>query len=249
MSSTIDDRAAMSYDEMVIGCSKDIEDYKTLLKSIEAMIAQKQRNLQNIKDKTIGLIKASLEITQEIPVNQPAENFDDTGVDMVEDLTPEAEIESEEAVAEDSPAITPPKKERTQKSRTANRRKAAEKGRVKRVDKPREPAERSQNITEIKCLHHPDSPVLDQARQLCSSCKWKLINTGLKNYDKEPEVISYLKGEIKNIPNMGQPMCPIHKSVPSYNQKTGLCKACQSKAKAMGVENRQLTKKELTMLR
>jgi hypothetical protein len=33
----------MAYDEMVIACSKDIEDYKTLLKSIDAMIAQKQR--------------------------------------------------------------------------------------------------------------------------------------------------------------------------------------------------------------
>jgi hypothetical protein len=239
MSITIDDRAAMSYDEMAIACSKDIEDYKTLLKSIEAMIVQKQRNLQSIKDKTVGLVKTALEITQEIPANQPAENFDDTGVDMVEDLTPEA-------VEKDSPAITPPKKERTQKSRTANRRKAAEKGRVKRADKP---AGRSQNIADIRCLHHPDSPVLDQARQLCSSCRWKLINNGLLKFDKEPEVISFLKGEANIIPNMGQPMCPIHESVPSYNQKTGLCKACQSKAKAIGVENRQLTKKELTMLR
>jgi hypothetical protein len=241
MSITIDDRAAMSYNEMVIGCSKDIEDYKTLLKSIEAMIAQKQKNLQSIKDKTVGLVKTSLGITQEIPSNQPAENFDDTGVDMVEDLTPE--------VKEDSPAITPPKKERTQKSRPSNRRNAAEKGKVKRADKPREPAERSQNITEIKCLHHPEASVTDVGRQLCSSCRWKLINNGLLKFDKEPEVIAYLKGEIKNIPNMGQPMCPIHQSVPSYNQKTGLCKACQSKAKEMGVENRQLTKKELTMLR
>jgi hypothetical protein len=242
MSITIDERAAMSYYEMVIACSKDIEDYKTLLKSIEAMIAQKQRNLQSIKDKTVGLVKTALVITQEIPVSQPAENFDDTGVDMVEDLTPEA-------VVEDSPATTQHKKERTQKSRPANRRKAAEKGRVKRADKLREPAERSQNIADIKCLHHPEASVLDQARQLCSSCKWKLINTGLKSYDKEPEVISYLRGETNIIPNMGQPMCPIHQSVPSYNQKTGLCKACQSKAKAMGVENRQLTKKELAMLR
>jgi hypothetical protein len=61
-----------------------------------------------------GLVKTALEITQEISVNQPAENCDYVGVDKVEDLTPETE--------EDSPAITPPKKERTQKSRTANRR-------------------------------------------------------------------------------------------------------------------------------
>jgi hypothetical protein len=236
---------------MAIACSKDIEDYKTLLKSIEAMIAQKQRNLQNIKDKTVGLVKTAQEIipTQEIPVNQPAENFDYAGVDMVEDLTPEAEIESEEAVVEDSPVITPPKKERTQKPRPSNRRKAAEKGKVKRADKLREPAKRSQNITEIKCLHHPEASVTDVGRQLCSSCRWKLINKGLLKFDKEPEVIAYLKGESNIIPNMGQPMCPIHQSVPSYNQKTGLCKACQSKAKAMGVEHRQLTKKELTMLR
>ena len=242
MSITIDDRAAMSYDEMAIACSKDIEDYKTLLKSIEAMIAQKQRNLQSIKDKTVGLVKTSLGITQKIPSNQPAENFDDTGVDMVEDLTPEA-------VEEDSPATTPPKKERTQKTRSSNRRKVAEKDKVKRADKPREPAERSQNIADTRCLHHPEVSVTDMGRQLCSSCRWKLINNGLLKFDKEPEVIAFLRGEIKNIPNMGQPMCPIHQSVPSYNQKTGLCKACQSKAKAMGVENRQLTKKELTMLR
>jgi len=252
MSITLDNKAVdvfKSYEEMAVVCSKDIEDYKMLLKSIEEMITQKQRNLQNIKDKTVGLVKTSLEIAQEIPLNQPAENFDYTGVDMVEDLTPEAEIESEEAVAEDSPVITPPKKERTQKTRPSNRRKAAEKGKVKRADKPREPAERSQNIADIKCLHHPESSVTDVGRQLCSSCRWKLINNGLLKFDKEPEVIAFLKGEIKNIPNVGQPMCPIHQSVPSYNQKTGLCKACQSKAKAMGVENRQLTKKELTMLR
>ena len=180
MSITIDERAAMSYYEMAIACSKDIEDYKTLLKSIEAMIAQKQRNLQSIKDKTVGLVKTALVIipTQAIPVNQPAENFDDTGVDMVDDLTPEA-------VVEDSPTITPPKKERTQKSRTANRRKAAEKSRVKRADKP---AERSQSITDIKCLHHPEASVTDVGRQLCSSCRWKLINNGLLKFDKEPEV-------------------------------------------------------------
>ena len=57
MSITLDDKAVdvfKSYEEMAVSCSKDIEDYKTLLKSIEAMIAQKQRNLQSIKDKTVG---------------------------------------------------------------------------------------------------------------------------------------------------------------------------------------------------
>jgi len=244
VSITLDDKAVnvfKSYDEMAIACSKDIEDYKTLLKTIEAMIAQKQRNLQNIKDKTVGLVKTSLEIipTQEISVNQPVENFDYTGVDMVEALTPEEEQSS---------AKTPPQKEQMQRPRPANRRKTAGKGKVKRADNSKETAKQSQNITVIKCLHHHGSPVLDQARQLCSSCRWKLINNGLLKFDKEPEVIAFLKGEIKNIPDMGQPMCPIHQSVPSYNQKTGLCKACQNKAKSIGVTDRHLTKKELTML-
>ena len=67
MSITLDSKAVnvfKSYDEMAIACSKDIEDYKTLLKAIEAMIAQKQRNLQNIKDKTVGLVKHLLRLYQ-----------------------------------------------------------------------------------------------------------------------------------------------------------------------------------------
>jgi hypothetical protein len=43
-------------------------------------------------------------------------------------------------------------------------------------------------------------------------------------------------------------MCPVHPAVPAYNQKTGLCKACQKKAKVIGVEDRHLTKKELKAL-
>jgi hypothetical protein len=134
VSITLDDKAVnvfKSYDEMAIACSKDIEDYKTLLKTIGDMIAQKQKNFQNIKDKTVGFVKTSLEIipTQDIPVNQPAENFDYAGVDMVEALTPEKEIESEEALEEQSSAITPPKKEQTQKPRPLIAGKLLEKAR------------------------------------------------------------------------------------------------------------------------
>jgi len=42
MTITLDDKAVdvfKLYDEMTAACSKDIEDYKTLLKAIEAMIA------------------------------------------------------------------------------------------------------------------------------------------------------------------------------------------------------------------
>jgi hypothetical protein len=260
MSITLDNEAVnvfKSYDEMAIACSKDIEDHKTLLKAIEAMIAQKQRQLQDIKDKTVDLVKASLDVipSLDIPVNQQAENLNYAGIDEGA-LVSEKEIESEEAVEEPSQAIIPPIQ--VQKPRPANRRKTAGKGKVKRADKSKKPAVQSNNftqdkytdnITELRCLHHPESPVMDVGRQLCSSCKWKLINNGLKNYDKEPEVISYLRGETTAAPDMGQAMCPIHQSVPSYNQKTGLCKACQKKAKELGVENRHLTEKELKAIR
>ena len=260
MSITLDNKAVnvfKSYDEMAIACSKDIEDHKTLLKAIEAMIAQKQRQLQDIKDKTVDLVKASLDVipSLDIPVNQQSENLNYAGI-AEEALVPEKEVE-EEAVEEPSQVITPPPIQ-VQKPRSANRRKTAEKGKAKRADKSKKPAVQSKNvtqdkqtdnITELRCLHHPESTVMDVGRQLCSSCKWKLINNGLKNYDKEPEVISYLRGETTTAPDMGQAMCPIHHSVPSYNQKTGLCKACQKKAKELGVENRHLTAKELKAIR
>ncbi|MDO9111229.1 MAG: hypothetical protein Q7U40_11275, partial [Desulfatirhabdiaceae bacterium] len=65
MSITLDDNAVdvfKLYDELAIAYSKDIEGYKSLLKSIEAMIAQKEEVLQDIKNKTIGLFKSSLDI-------------------------------------------------------------------------------------------------------------------------------------------------------------------------------------------
>ena len=103
--------------------------------------------------------------------------------------------------------------------------------------------------SELKCIYHPEVKASDRGRQLCSSCRWKLINNGLINYDKEPEVISFLKGEITKFPSIGQPMCPIHPDVPSYNRKTGLCKVCQRKAKSIGIQDRPLTEEELFMLR
>ncbi|MFH0959071.1 MAG: hypothetical protein V1897_10250, partial [Pseudomonadota bacterium] len=102
---------------------------------------------------------------------------------------------------------------------------------------------------EIKCLYHPESAAVDMQRQLCSSCRWKLRSNGLTEYDKDPAVVSFLKGETKSIPNLGQPMCPVHPEVPAYNKKTGLCQRCQSKAKAMGIIDRHPTEKELKGLR
>ena len=259
MSITLDDNAVNEfkfYDEMAIAYSNDIEEYKTILKAVEAMIEEKQRNLQDIKDKSIDLITASLEITtsQDIPLHHPVRKFNYAGVDE-ESLSPGKEIESEESVEEQSQMITPTIQ--VQMPRSAHQKKTAGKGKVNRTDKPKKPAVRSREITQdkhtdaitgLKCLYHPESPAIDQARQLCSSCKWKLITNGLRGYDKYPAVISFLKGETKVIPVLGQPMCPVHPAVPAYNQKTGLCKACQKKAKVIGVEDRHLTKKELKAL-
>jgi len=287
MSITLDDKAVnvfILYDEMTIAYSKDIEGYKALIEAIEVMIAQKQRKLQDIKDKTIDLITKSithLEIipSQETPLHQKDKNFNYAGIDM-EALIPGKEIESGEAVVEithsmpveeQSQLITPPIQ--VKRPRPDRHKKTTGKGKVKRAGKPKKPSIRSITIAEKSkddqlntslkkiskaqstnvitetCLYHPESQVLDKGRQLCTSCKWKLINSGLKRYDKDPKVISFLKGETTIIPDLGQSMCPIHPAVPSYNQKTGLCKACQKKAKAIGIQDRHLTEKELKVLR
>jgi hypothetical protein len=257
---TLDDKAVdvfKLYNELAVAYSQDIEGYKTLLKAIEAMIAQKEEMLRGIKDKTVDLVKTSLEINESPKprVRKKSKKSKNAGVDK-KDLAPGKAIESEGAVEVQSQAITP--QIQALKLKSTRNKKTAEKGKVKRAAKSKKPSKQSKKvsktkstneISELKCLYHPESPVLDKGRQLCSSCKWKLINSGLKNYDKDPAVISYLKGETKEIPVLGQSMCPIHPSVPSYNQKTGLCKACQKKAKAIGVEDRHLTEEELTVVR
>jgi hypothetical protein len=260
MSITLDDKAVdvfKLYDEMTIAYSKDIESYKTLIKAVEAMITKKEEMLQDIKDKTVALVKSSLEITasKEVPVLKQR-NISINARAEEKELEPEKDIESEEAVEEQPQAITP--QIQALKPKSTRNKKTSEKGKIKKAAKPIKSSKQSKKITEakptikttsLKCLFHPESPVLDYGRQLCSSCKWKLINSGLKDYDKDPAVISYLKGEIKEIPILGQPMCPIHPSVPSYNQKSGLCKTCQKKAKVMGIQDRHLTEEELTVVR
>jgi hypothetical protein len=268
------------YNEMAISCSKDIDGYKAIIASIEVMIAQKQKKLQDVKDKTIELIKTSFETipSRKMPLKRKAEKFNYAGINMGASIAGK-EIASGQAVAittqsvpanEQSQAKTAPVK--MQSPKPARKKKTTGKGKIKKADKTKKPVLRSKNIAaESKvdplnslkkiskakpvkvitahCLYHPESPVLDKARQLCSSCKWKLITNGLKLYDKEPAVISFLKGETTEIPDLGQSMCPIHPAVPSYNQKTGLCKSCQKKAKEIGVTDRHLTEQELSLLR
>ncbi|MBI5592998.1 MAG: hypothetical protein HY881_21230 [Deltaproteobacteria bacterium] len=260
MSITLDDKAVdvfKLYDEMAIACSKDIEGYQTLIKAIEVMIAQKQNKLQDIKDKTVDLIKNSIASPEstasgETPLLKKDKKFNYAGIDM-EALIPGKE--TGKAVAENThstsvkeqPLMQSPPIQ-AQKPRPASPKKTTGTGKVKRTNKVSTKTNTTKDVKEF-CLYHPDTPVSDKSRQLCSSCKWKLITNGLTKYDKEPSVISFLKGESTKIPDLGQSMCPIHPAVPSYNKKTGLCKDCQKKAKAIGVQDRHLTEEELNVLR
>ncbi len=290
MSITLDDNTVdvfKLYDELAIAYSKDIDGYKALVKVIEAMIAQKEETLQDIKNKTIHLIINSISSPVVLPVRKaslrrPVKKFNYAGVDE-EDLKPGNDIELKNAVVDMSGVI--PEKEKSQdlkrpkqapRSRRVQQKKATGTGKrkVKKADKPKKPSLRSKkidkeskddqfdislknvskakstnDITELKCIYHPESIASDKGRQLCTSCKWKLINSGLSAFDKEPVVISFLKGEITKFPNLGQSMCPVHPEVPSYNKKTGLCKECQKKAKEIGIQDRHLTEDELNILR
>jgi hypothetical protein len=278
MSITLDDKAVdvfKLYDELAVAYSKDIEGYKTLLKEIEDMITQKEEMLLGIKDKTVDLLKTSLEITasQKAPVHKKGRKIKTAAVNK-KTVAADDEIDTGGAVfeithsmpaEEQSQKLTPPIQ--VQKPRAPRQKKEAGKGKVKKAAKLKKPSKQSKIIAEaktpgikksekpakakkeIKCLYHPESAADDMQRQLCSSCRWKLRSNGLMEYDKDPAVASFLKGETKSIPSVGQPMCPVHPEVPAYNKKTGLCQRCQSKAKAIGVTDRHLTKKELTALR
>ena len=103
--------------------------------------------------------------------------------------------------------------------------------------------------TKIMCQYHPQAPAVDKKRQICSSCKWKLVANGLLEHYNDPAVVAYLKGESTSIPDMGQAMCPLHPTIPSYNKKTGLCRVCHRKARVIGVTDRKLDDEELEMVR
>jgi len=262
MSITFDDKAVdvfKLYDEMASAYSKDIEDYQSLIGTIEVMIAQKHRKLQDIKDKTIELLTNSISTlestpSRKTPLRPKDKTYNYAGIDM-EAFSPGKEIESDKAVVDSTHAAsvqeesqTPTRPGQVQKSRPDRRKKTTGTGKVKRASKISTKADSSKDA-KTTCLYHPGSPVSDKSRQLCSSCKWKLITNGLTGYDKEPSVISFLMGETTEIPDLGQSMCPVHPAIPSYNKKTGLCKDCQKKAKSIGVQDRHLTEEELRVLR
>jgi len=275
---TIDDKVIdvfKIYDELSQSYSKDIEGYKEIIKSIKVAIDQKERDLQDIKNKAIELMKQSVvspavaplpkgkklkakteklkaEVVQvSVPVIKEKKGKIKKPKDK--NLTEKTEEMKPEIVA--SPAII------EKKTRNPGVKAGTRKGKVRLKDlavgktepetkSPRFKKSRksTKSNPEIKCLYHPEFPAADIGRQLCSSCRWKLRAYGLIEYDKDPAAISFLKGETKIIPLLGQPMCPVHPQVPSYNKKTGLCQQCQSKAKAIGVTDRHLTEQELDLL-
>ena len=233
MSITLDDKSVdifKLYDEMSAAYINDIEGYRTIVKAIEVLIMQKEEALQAIKDKTVALIQNRIS-------SQPVVNIPGAVVIAEEAPVPVEKQISKAVVVEQTQAIPAP----VEKTKPAHEKKTIGKSKSKKAGKVK--------TSDLKCLYHPDTPISDIGRQLCTACKWKLINSGLLNHDKDPAVISFLKGETAEIPNLGQSMCPIHPAVPSYNKKTGLCKDCQKKAKAIGVTDRPLSEKELEGLR
>ena len=271
MSITIDDKTIdvfMIFDELTQTYSKEIDSYKTLTKAIEAMIDQKEKDIQGIKDKTLSLLKVSIPrpeatVPREAPQIIEYENTVDAGAEVEALAIQDAPIENPPVAESETlePEIIQPETPPVRKTRTRkqNKQSVMRKGKVSlkdiavgktepktKVPRSKKPAQDKQNLN---CLYHPESPAVDMQRQLCSSCRRKLKTYGLMEYFNDPEVVSYLKGETKTIPNVGQSMCPNHPEKPSYNKKTGLCQYCQRKARVIGVTDRQLTEEELELVR
>jgi hypothetical protein len=234
MSITIDDKTAnifMIFDELTQTYSKEIDGYKALTKAVEAMIDQKERELQGIKDKTLALLKGSIPYPK-IAVPQEAPLIIETEILHIKKTRPQKkQIKTRKSIVRPKDPATG----KTEPDPKAPRSKITEK-----------PARDQKHLN---CLYHPESPAVDMQRQLCTSCRWKLRSNGLTGNDKDPKVISFLKGETSIVPDMGQPMCLIHPEIPAYSKKTGLCLNCQRKARSIGVTDRPLTEAELVMVR
>lgn len=279
MSNALENNAAdvfKLYDELVIAYSKDIEGYKEIVRAIEVMIAQKEELLQDMKSKAIHFLKNAPTGSDDLPAKKaaaPKSARKTAAAASREAAKPHKKAALKEEGAGMNDALTAgeaPEDASLQKAaaKTTGKRSAKAAGSVKNSrtkpasrkkksvgEKPAGSAKSARKAKStgeadaIKCLYHPDVEASDKGRQLCSSCKWKLINSGLTQFDKDPRVVAFLKGEAVKFPDLGQSMCPVHPEVPSYNRKTGLCKECQKKAKGIGIQDRPLTEDELNILR
>ncbi len=251
---TIDDTAVeifKIYDELTQKYIKEIDGYRALIQTIDTMIDQKESNIREIKNNILALLKQTIDSTDRAII-QEEKIYNYAGVE-VEDMEPQitqpesppvAELEMLEPdiIQPETPTATKTRSRKQQKETVTRKGKDRSKALAtgiteseikapgsKKTEKP------VQDKNNLNCLYHPESPVVDMQRQLCSSCRWKLRTNGLTGHDKYPEVISFLKGETNIIPDVGQLMCPIHPDRPAYSKKTGLCINCQRKAKVIGV--------------
>jgi hypothetical protein len=246
----IDDNTAeifKIYDELTQKYSNEINGYREIIKYVDMMIQQKEKDIQDIKDKTLGLMKQAMSYPA-ITVPQEADLIieyekADADIEVVE--TQEFYVE---VSAPDKEAPSP-KKRKQARTKLSLKDLAAGKTEPETKAPSYKKTEKQVRDKSDKCLYHPDAQLADKQRQLCSACKWKLITNGLLNHDKDPDVITFLKGETNIVPYKGQQMCPIHPGVPAYNKKTGLCQKCQSKARSIGIKDRPLTDEELEMVR
>lgn len=221
-------------DDLLKVYSRDINSYREIQKNINTFLQQKEIKLREIEEKAAQLLKESM-AEKTIPVETEQvtddENFNYAGVKIE---TPERLVEMP---AQESETPTPKTARDRRRKIIADRKAKAKSSSGGKAEK------------QIKCLYHPKADAVDKQRQLCSSCKWKLISNGLSAHDKDPDVIAFLKGQTKIIPLKGQPMCPVHPEIPAYNKKTGLCYKCQIKARALGIKDRPLTDDELELVR
>jgi hypothetical protein len=249
MSITIDDKAAYFfkiYDELTQTYLKEIDSYKTLVKAVAEMIDQKEKDLQDIKDKVISLMKQSI-TSPEAEVPQEDDNIADTAAEPSSpEVAPSTPVIEKKPTLQKKKKVTAQKEDKvTARSKTLPAEKKINKPKSAPVKKTEKSADSEKTVT---CLHHPKSPAVDIGKRLCASCKWKIRANGLMGHDKDPAVVSFLKGETQTVPLVGQPMCPIHPTTPAYNKKTGLCTRCQSKARTIGISDRRLTDEELFLL-
>lgn len=209
------------YDALVQAYTKDLENYKEILKTYKNMLEQKEKELQDLRIKAISILQA--------PVVSKVK---------VENTVSSGKTRKSKATAQKN----------TRKGKLSLKDLAVGKMSPESDTQQEKRGKNDSSKNEIKCLYHPESPAVDKGRRLCKSCKWKLVFNGLLNFDKDPAVVSFLKGKTSDVPKLGQPLCPVHPDVPAFNKKTGLCHKCQIKAKAIGVADRQLTEEELGLL-
>ena len=217
MSRTIDDKTSeifKIYDELTKNYSNELDSCKEIIKSVEVMIQQKEKTLHEINERTIQFLKQKIAAASSTPI-QEDKIYNYAGVE-VENMasqvtqtepTPPAEANfsaAETILTEPVPANntrSPRQKKHINKRKGKISLKDLAAGKTEpdgKISRSNKTEKQVQDKVDIKCLFHPEAPLADKQRQLCSVCKWKLITNGLLNHHKDPDVISFLKGELND---------------------------------------------------